>query len=60
MNMHFHNLTKEEQDKFLDYKLMIYFCEGTDKEKMDWFQTINIAGEPLTDQEIRNAIFTGP
>lgn len=56
----FHNLTKEEQDKILDYELMIYFCEGTDKERLDWFRIINIAGEKLTDQEIRNAVYTGP
>ena len=56
----FHNLTKEEQDQILDYELMIYFCEGTDKERLDWFKTINIAGEKLTDQELRNAVYTGP
>ena len=56
----FHNLTKEEQDKILVYELMIYFCEGTDKERLDWFRIINIAGEKLTDQEIRNAVYTGP
>jgi hypothetical protein len=41
----FHNLTKEEQEQILDYELMIYHCEGTDKEKLDWFKIINIAGE---------------
>src|SRR4030043_1486422 len=56
----FHNLTKEEQNQILDYELMIYFCEGTDKERLDWFRIINIAGEKLTDQEIRNAVYTGP
>ncbi len=56
----FHNLTKEEQDRILGYKLMIYFCEGSDKERLDWFRIINIAGEKLTDQEIRNAVYTGP
>lgn len=56
---YFHNLEKEEQDQILNYKLMIYFCEGTDKEKLDWFKIINIAGEKLTDQELRNAIYTG-
>jgi len=56
----FHNLTKEEQNKILDYELMIYFCEGTDKERLDWFKIINIAGEKLTDQEIRNAVYAGP
>ena len=59
-NRFFHNLTKDEQDKILDYELMIYFCEGTDKERLDWFRIINIAGEKLTDQEIRNAVYTGP
>jgi hypothetical protein len=38
---------------------MIYFCEGNDKEKLERFKTINIAGEKLTDQELRNAIYTG-
>jgi len=56
----FHNLTKEEQDQILEYELMVYFCEGTDKEKLDWFKIINIAGERLTDQELRNAVYTGP
>lgn len=59
-NRFFHNLTKEEQDQILDYELMIYFCEGTDKERLDWFRVINIAGEKLTEQEIRNAVYTGP
>lgn len=57
---YFHNLTKEEQNLILDYELMIYFCEGTDKERLDWFTIINISGEKLTDQEIRNAVYTGP
>ncbi len=56
---YFHNLEKTEQDQILDYKLMVYFCEGNDKEKLDWFETINIAGEKLTDQELKNAIYTG-
>lgn len=55
----FHNLTKEEQEQILDYELMIYFCEGTDKERLDWFRIINIAGEKLTEQELRNAVYTG-
>ena len=56
----FHNLTADEQKKFLDYELMVYFCEGNDSEKLDWFRTVNIAGEKLTDQELRNAVYTGP
>lgn len=59
-NRFFHNLTKEEQDKILDYELMIYFCEGTDKERLDWFRIINTYGEKVNDQEIRNAVYTGP
>jgi hypothetical protein len=39
---------------------MIYFCEGTASEKLEWFKTINIAGEELTPQELRNAVYTGP
>ena len=59
-NRFFHNLTDEEQNQILNYELMIYFCEGTDKERIDWFRIINIAGEKLTDQEILNAVYTGP
>lgn len=58
--IYFHNLTDEEQEQILDYELMIYFCEGTDKERLNWFEVINTAGEALTDQEVRNAIYTGP
>lgn len=56
---YFQNLTKDEQDQILDYPLMVYICEGTDKEQLDWFRVINIAGEKLTDQELRNAVYTG-
>lgn len=55
----FSNLTIDEQNEILDYKLMIYLCEGTDTEKLAWFRIINIAGEKLTDQELRNATYTG-
>ncbi|MCK5459626.1 DUF262 domain-containing protein [Candidatus Parcubacteria bacterium] len=58
-NLYFHNLTDTEQEQILNYKLMVYFCEGDDKEKLDWFKIINIAGEKLADQELRNAIYTG-
>jgi hypothetical protein len=57
---YFHNLTKEEKDQILDYELMIYFCDGTDKERIEWFEVINTAGEKLTPQELLNAIYTGP
>lgn len=59
MFRYFHNLHKDEQEKILDYKLMIYLCEGTDSQKLEWFRTINIAGEKLTEQELRNAVYSG-
>lgn len=55
----FHNFTDDIQQQILDYRLMIYFCTGTDSEKLEWFKTINIAGEKLTDQELRNAVYSG-
>lgn len=56
----FNNLTAEKRQQILDYELSVYVCDGTDGEKLDWFKIINIAGEKLTDQELRNAIYTGP
>ncbi|GHT45356.1 hypothetical protein FACS189440_01210 [Bacteroidia bacterium] len=55
----FHNLTKDKKEQLLNYKLMVYFCEGTDSEKLEWFKTINIAGKELTNQELRNAVYSG-
>ena len=55
----FHNFTDDIQQQILDYRLMIYFCTGTDSEKLEWFKTINIAGEELTEQELRNAVYSG-
>lgn len=56
----FHNLTPKEQEQILNYELMIYHCEGEEKEKLDWFKIINTAGMELTDQELLNAVYTGP
>ena len=55
----FHNLTNDKQKQILDYNLMIYFCSGTDSEKLEWYKTINISGEKLTEQELRNAVYVG-
>lgn len=55
----FHNLTASKQKVILDYEVLVYFCDGDEDEKLDWFKIINIAGEKLTDQELRNAVFTG-
>jgi hypothetical protein len=57
---YFHNLQNDEQEKILNYRLMVYRCSGTDSEKLGWFKTINIAGAKLTDQELRNAVYSGP
>lgn len=56
----FFNLPDDIQRRILDYKLTIYVCEGDASEKLEWFKTINIAGKPLNEQEINNAIFAGP
>jgi len=55
----FHNLPKDKQEQIVKYPLMIYLCSGTDSEKLEWFRTINIAGAELTDQELRNAVYSG-
>ena len=57
---YFHRQPSDIQNKFLDYELMVYFCEGTESEKIDWFKVINIAGLKLTNQEMRNAVYSGP
>jgi len=56
---YFYNLPKDQKDKILNYPLFVYVCDGTDSEKLDWFRIINIAGEKLTDQELRNAVYAG-
>jgi hypothetical protein len=56
---YFHNLKQDEKEKLLTYSLMVYLCSGGESEKLEWFKTINIAGEKLTDQELRNAVYSG-
>lgn len=56
----FHNLPSDVRAQLENYKLMVYVCDGPESERLDWFKTINVAGEKLTDQELRNAVFTGP
>ena len=56
----FFNQPEDIRRKILDYKLTVYVCEGEPSEKLEWFKTINIAGKPLNEQEINNAIFAGP
>ncbi len=57
---YYHSLSEIERKKISDYEVSVYICEGDDKEKIDWFETINIAPEKLTDQELRNAVYSGP
>ena len=59
MFRYFGNLASDEQAQILDYKLTVYFCEGSESEKLEWFKTINIAGEELTEQELLNAVYAG-
>jgi len=56
---YFDNLQSDEKESLLNYELMIYRCSGTDSERLEWFRTINIAGEELTDQELHNAVYSG-
>lgn len=56
----FFNQPADIQKRILDYKLTIYVCEGKASEKLEWFKTINIAGKPLNEQEINNAVYAGP
>lgn len=56
---YFKNLPIDQQKQILDYELFVYKCDGTDSEKLEWFKIINIAGEQLTDQELRNAVYAG-
>ena len=55
----FHKLPHDIKKKFLNYPLVVYFCTGEPSEKIAWFRVINVAGEPLNDQEILNAVHHG-
>ena len=58
--LYYSNQPDDVQNRITDYKLMVYFCDGDDSEKLDWFRIVNIAGARLTDQELRNAVYAGP
>lgn len=60
MEQYFDGLAKNLQDKILDSQLTIYICEGEESEIKQWFKTINIVGVPLNNQELLNAIYSGP
>ena len=56
----FDGLPQDKKDLINNYKFTIYECEGTESEIKQWFETINIAGVPLNNQELLNAIYSGP
>ena len=56
----FGNMAKDKQKKILETKLLIYECVGTESQIKEWFKTINIAGVPLNNQELHNAVYSGP
>jgi hypothetical protein len=57
---YFDSLPTDQKQRIKQAKLLIYECEGTETEIKQWFQTINIAGVPLNEQELLNAIYSGP
>jgi hypothetical protein len=60
MEQYFSGIAEDKQKKILDAKLLIYECEGEESEIKEWFRTINIAGVPLNNQELLNAVYSGP
>lgn len=60
MEQYFRSIAADKQAKILDTELLIYECEGTESEIKEWFRTINIAGVPLNNQELLNAVYSGP
>ncbi|HOX96459.1 MAG TPA: DUF262 domain-containing protein [Candidatus Woesebacteria bacterium] len=59
MEQYFSGLASDKKTKILETKLLIYECEGAESEIKEWFKTINIAGVPLNDQELLNAVYSG-
>lgn len=60
MQQYFSGLAKDKQEKILNSALLVYECEGTESEIKEWFRTINIVGVPLNNQELLNAVYSGP
>ncbi|MBR3565694.1 MAG: DUF262 domain-containing protein [Paludibacteraceae bacterium] len=59
MEQYFDSLPEDKQSKILNTKLLVYECEGTESDIKEWFKTINIAGIPLNEQEVLNAVYSG-
>lgn len=60
MPNYFSGLSTDKQNKIMNAKMTIWVCEGEESEIREWFKTINIAGVPLNNQELLNAIYSGP
>lgn len=60
MEQYFNGIASNKQEQILKTKFLIYECEGEESEIKEWFKTINIAGIPLNNQELLNAIYSGP
>lgn len=60
MQQYFSGLPIDQREKILNSEILVYECEGTETEIKQWFKTINIAGVPLNEQELLNAIYSGP
>ena len=60
MQQYFSGLAEDQQAKLLESEILVYECTGTESEIKEWFKTINIAGVPLNNQELLNAIYSGP
>ena len=60
MEQYFSSIAADKQEKILKTPLLIYECEGTESKIKEWFKTINIAGIPLNNQELMNAVYSGP
>lgn len=60
MEQYFSGIAEDKQKKILETTLLIYECEGEESEIKEWFKTINIAGVPLNEQELLNAVYSGP
>ena len=59
MEQYFSGLAGDKRERILNAELLVYVCEGTESEIKDWFKTINIAGVPLNNQELLNAVHSG-
>lgn len=60
LEQYFSGLAKDKQEKILNSEILVYECEGSESEIKEWFKTINIAGIPLNEQELLNAVYSGP